>query len=250
MKQGIIFDIEEFGINDGPGIRTVIFLKGCPLRCVWCHNPEGISFEPQYLEKKTGKILCGYFVDATDMADKIIRNKAIYEMGGGGVTLSGGEPMAQPDFVMEFLHKAVPIHRVVETSGHAPTAVFRKIVALTDIVLMDLKHMDTEKHQRYTGVSNKLILKNLDHLCESGKEFIIRIPLIPNVNDDEENMQAVLSAVKGAKSLRRIELMPYNKFAGAKYTMLRQDYNPPFDPAQSPNITDIFEKANINTVVL
>ena len=250
MKKGIIFSIEEFAVNDGPGIRTVIFLKGCPLRCVWCHNPEGIAFEPQYLWKKTGRSLCGYSVDATELAGKIRKDKALFEMGQGGVTLSGGEPLAQPGFAMEFLQQVAPVHRVIETSGHAPADVFRDITDMTDLVLIDIKQMNPEKHWQYTGVTNRRIQDNLKHLCRSGKAFIARIPLIPGINDDEENMDAILSILREAKALLRVELMPYNKFAGAKYSMLRQEYHPPFDPLQPPQIINIFENYNINTIVL
>lgn len=237
-------------MNDGPGIRTVIFLKGCPLRCAWCHNPEGIAFEPQYMEKKTGRTLCGYAVDATALAEKMRQHRDVFEMSGGGVTLSGGEPLAQPLFVAEFLQQAAPVHRVIETSGYAPAAVFRETVALTDLVLFDLKLMDDEKHRQYTGVSNRQILENLDYLCVSGKSFIIRIPLIPEVNDNEANMLAALEAIRGAASLLRVELMPYNKFAGAKYSMLGQTFAPPFDASKAPDVINIFEKHNIKTVVL
>jgi pyruvate formate lyase activating enzyme len=237
-------------VNDGPGIRTVIFLKGCPLHCAWCHNPEGIAFEPQYMEKKTGRTLCGYSVDATGLANQMLRNKSIFEMSGGGVTLSGGEPLAQPLFVAEFLQQAAPIHRVIETSGYAPAAVFRETVALADLVLFDLKLMDDEKHKQYTGVSNRQILKNLNYLRTSGKAFIVRIPLIPEVNDNEANMLAALEAIQGATSLLRVELMPYNKFAGAKYSMLGKTFNPPFDASKAPHVINIFEKHNIKTAVL
>jgi pyruvate formate lyase activating enzyme len=250
MEKGIIFSIEEFGINDGPGIRTVIFLKGCPLRCVWCHNPEGIAFEPQYLEKKTGRTLCGYSADATELAHKMLKNKIIFELGNGGITVSGGEPLAQPEFVREFLQQMASIHRTIETSGFAPSDVFRSVIELTDLVLFDIKHTDTGKHKQYTGMSNKQILKNLDYLLCSGKPFVARIPLIPGVNDDEENMSAILSILKDAKSLQRVELMPYNKFAGAKYAMVGQAFNPPFDPQQAPYVTDIFEKQTIQTIIL
>ncbi|MDR2806503.1 MAG: radical SAM protein [Dysgonamonadaceae bacterium] len=250
MKKGIIFSIEEFGINDGPGIRTVIFLKGCPLRCVWCHNPEGISFEPQYLEKKSGRSLCGYSVDATELAQKMLKNKIIFEMGGGGVTLSGGEPLAQPGFTAEFLEQVAPVHRAIETSGMAPANVFREIIGLTDLTLIDVKQMNPEKHRQYTGVSNRQILENIDWLCASGKPFVARVPLIPGVNDDRENMQAILALFKGVPSLQRIELMPYNKFAGAKYPMLGQEYNPPFDSQNVHVVTDIFKNNNINAIIL
>jgi pyruvate formate lyase activating enzyme len=250
VKKGIIFSIEEFGVNDGPGIRTVIFLKGCPLCCAWCHNPEGISFEPQYMEKKTGRVLCGSVVDATELAIKMLRNKALFDMSGGGITLSGGEPLAQPEFTVEFLQQVAPVHRVIETSGYASEKVFREIVDLTDLVLIDLKLIDAEKHTYYTGVNNRQILANLNYLCASGKDFIVRIPLIPGVNDNEENMLAVREAIKGAKSLQRVELMPYNQFAGAKYGMLGREYKPPFDPTQLPKVINIFEKYNIKNIVL
>ncbi|MDR1527563.1 MAG: radical SAM protein [Dysgonamonadaceae bacterium] len=250
MKKGIIFSIEEFGINDGPGIRTVIFLKGCPLRCVWCHNPESISFEPQYLEKKSGRSLCGYSVDATELAQKMLKNKIIFEMGNGGVTLSGGEPLAQPGFTAEFLEQVAPVHRVVETSGMAPASVFREIVGLTDLTLIDVKQMNPEKHRQYTGASNRQILENIGWLCASGKPFVARIPLIPGVNDDDENLQAIQAMFKGVPSLQRIELMPYNKFAGAKYPMLGREYNPPFDLQSLHVTTDIFKNNNINAIVL
>ncbi|MDR2449952.1 MAG: pyruvate formate lyase-activating protein, partial [Prevotellaceae bacterium] len=137
-----------------------------------------------------------------------------------------------------------------ETSGYAPATVFREIVALTDLVLFDLKLMDEAKHKQYTGVSNGKILENLNYLCVSGKAFIIRIPLIPEVNDNEANMLAVLKAIRGATSLLRVELMPYNKFAGAKYPMLGQTFAPPFDVAKAPNVINVFEKHDIKTVVL
>ncbi len=250
MKEATVFSIEEFAIHDGPGIRTTIFLKGCPLRCAWCHNPEGIAPEPQYLYKKSGRTLCGYTMDSDTLAAQVFKNKDIYSLNEGGITLTGGEPLFQADFVIEFLQKIPSIHAAVETSGYAPAPVFDKVISCVDLVLFDVKLTDPVLHKKYTGVDNRLILKNLEHLCASQKDFIIRVPLIPGVNDTEKNMQDVLSLVKNAKSLLRVELMRYHKTAGAKYAMIGKKYDPPFDPDVSPHIYNPFEKHNIKTIIL
>ena len=154
MTKGIIFSIEEFAVNDGPGIRTIIFFKGCPLNCMWCHNPEGISFEPQYLEKKTGKELCGYSISAKELADKMLKDKDLFEMGEDGLTISGGEPLAQPGFLIKLLELTAPIHQTVETSGFAPLSLFKEVTSRADLILFDIKQTDEKKHRKYTGVSN------------------------------------------------------------------------------------------------
>lgn len=250
MKEAIIFSIEEFAIHDGPGIRTTIFLKGCPLRCVWCHNPEGISPEPQFLDKKDERVLCGYKIDSDTLAAQVLKNTDIYSFNKGGITLTGGEPLLQADFLIEFLEKVQKVHIAIETSGHASTSVFGKVISLVDLVLFDVKHMDPVLHQRYTGVSNRLILKNLEYLCQSQKDFIIRIPLIPGVNDTEKNMLDLLAVIKEVKSLLRVELLRYHQTAGAKYTMIGKKYDPPFDTEASPHIYNVFEKHNIKTMIL
>jgi pyruvate formate lyase activating enzyme len=257
MAEGIIFSIEEFAVHDGPGIRMIIFFKGCPLRCVWCHNPEGISFKPEYLEKPTGKELCGYTVSAKELADKMLKNKAVLEMGAGGITISGGEPLAQPDFLIELLQMTAPLHRAIETSGFAPLPVFKEVVSHTDMVLFDIKQTDEKKHLQYTGASNQLILENLDHLCSSGKEFVARIPLIPGMNDDEENMETIVSILRNAKSLIRVEFLRYNKFAGAKYRMSGREFRL---SQQENNLSvvegafsiplELFKKNNLNTLIV
>lgn len=248
---GTIFSIEEFAVNDGPGIRTTIFLKGCPLRCVWCHNPEGISPKPQYMDKKGERTLCGYRITADELAGQLLKNKDIYALNNGGITLTGGEPLLQADFVMELLQKIKPfVHTTIETSGYAPVFVFKEVIPLLDLILFDIKQMDPVLHKRYTGVDNRLILENLETLCSSGNKFIIRIPLIPGVNDTEKNMRAILKVVKGVESLARIELLRYNKIAGAKYSMIGKVYAPPFDPRALPQINNVFEENNIKTIIL
>ena len=251
VYQGIIFSIEEFAVNDGPGIRTTIFFKGCPLSCVWCHNPEGISQEPQYMMKKDEKTLCGYRITVEELANQILRNKDIYSLNKGGVTFTGGEPLFQAGFLLEILRRIKSeIHTAIETSGFASEIVFREVVSLLDLVLFDVKHTNPVQHKKYTGVDNRLIRKNLEYLCSSGKDFIIRIPLIPGVNDTKENMLTILDIIKDAKSLQRVEILRYHKMAGAKYSMIGKEYNPPFDPEIPPRVYNVFEENNINTIVL
>lgn len=252
MDHATIFSIEEFAVNDGPGIRTTIFFKGCPLHCAWCHNPEGISPYPQLMDKKGRKEICGYSVTVDDLAEKVLRNADIYSMNDGGITLTGGEPLFQAEFVIKFLEKVKPhVNTALETSGYAAPSVFKKVLPLLDYVLFDIKHMDPSEHAKYTGVDNKIIQENLGILRESSVKFYIRVPLIPGVNDSEENMINICNAVKNSKNLVRLELLRYNKMAGAKYPMIGQDYNPPFDTQAEPRIyTKIFEENGIKTIVL
>lgn len=251
-REAIIFSIEEFAVNDGPGIRTTIFFKGCPLHCAWCHNPEGISPEPQYLAKNGHRELCGYRVGVSELAERIKRNAAIYAMNEGGITLTGGEPFLQGDFIVELLRAVKPeINTAVETSGYASSRIFRQALPLLDYVLFDIKQMNPALHKRYTGVSNKIILKNLDILCASQTHFFIRVPLIPGVNDTRQDMRAICEAIKGADNLVRVELLRYNKMAGAKYPMLGLTYDPPFDTKAEPRVfIDIFEDYGIKAIAL
>lgn len=251
MSTGIIFSIEEFAVNDGPGIRTTIFLKGCPLQCVWCHNPEGMMPGPQYIYKKGERVLCGYSVTSDELAHKLLVNKDIYKLNKGGVTLTGGEPLLQPGFVIELLGKIKPeVHTAIETSGYASSEIFAKVASECDLVMFDVKQTDPLLHKQYTGVSNEPILKNLEYLCAGNTDFIVRIPLIPGVNDTHGNMLNIVSRIKGAGSLRRVEILPYNKLAGAKYSMVQKEYAPPFDTQKTPQIYDVFTEQGIRVEVL
>lgn len=248
--KGRVFSIEEFAVNDGPGIRTTVFLKGCPLRCAWCHNPEGWSPESQWLDKKGRKELCGYEISAGELARRISRDRELFRDSGGGVTFTGGEPLMQSEVLCEVMKLLPDIHKALETSGYASPDVFGSVLTLADLMLFDIKHADPEMHHRYTGVSNDLILKNLATLLESGKPFMARIPLIPGVNDTPENMEATACLLKGAKGLQRVELLRYNKVAGAKYPMAGLTYNPPFDENKEPEIHDTFTDKGIKLLVL
>jgi len=250
MSTGIVFDIKEFAVFDGPGIRTTVFMKGCPLRCQWCHNPEGLEFHPQLMvqySRCTGCGLCragcdhpecrgfdrclhacpnglislsGREVDSGELAAKLLRERDFWDISGGGVTLSGGEPLAQPEFLLDLLDKLEGVHRCVETSGFAPTDVFAAMCARTELVMMDLKLIDPDLHKQYTGQDNALILQNLDYLRQSGHPCIIRTPLIPGVTDTMENLSAIAKLLVGIPGLQRAELLPYNPMAGAKYPQL------------------------------
>lgn len=250
MSKGIIFSIEEFAINDGPGIRTTVFLKGCPLRCAWCHNPEGLSFAPQVMHSREGDRICGEEYTAEALAARLLKDKEFFAMNDGGVTITGGEPLAQPEFLRELLQLLHPVHRAVETSGYASEEVFRRILPHTDLFLFDLKAMNPETHKKYTGVDNAPILRNLRILRDSGKPFIIRLPLIPGVNDTEEHMSLVRDAVEGEPGLIRVEMLRYHKTAGAKYAMVDRKYDPPFDPEAEVRIYDTFKNTNIKTLLL
>ena len=250
MLQGTIFSIEEFALNDGPGIRTTVFLKGCPLGCVWCHNPEGIAFTPQLMKTAEGERTCGEIITTGALVERLLRHSEFLEQTGGGVTFTGGEPLAQPAFLEELLRKLAPVHRAIETSGYAPTEIFRRIISLADLTLFDIKTIDAGVHKKYTGADNNLILRNLQWLCESGKDFIIRLPLIPGVNDSLEAMEAVLEIIRDAPSLLRVEMLRYHRTAGAKYAMIGLDYSPPFDTGAEVEVHNVFENFHIKTIIL
>ena len=247
---GIIFSIEEFAVNDGPGIRTTVFLKGCPLRCMWCHNPEGQSPKPQPLTKQGRTEMCGYSIDAESLATRIKRDEDIFRDSNGGVTFTGGEPLVQALFLCDVMDRLDGIHKAVETCGHASTEVFQRVLDRVDFVLFDIKIADSNLHKRYTGVGNELIKANLKLLCESGKPFVARIPLIPGVNDTLENMEATANLVQGAKGLQRVELLRYHKTAGAKYPMIGLEYKPDFDENATPEIHDTFTEKGIKLLIL
>ena len=254
MKKGTIFDLKEFAVYDGPGLRQTVFLKGCPLRCNWCHNPEGLSFSQEVLRGSNGCIHCGACeavcpspdhcilcgkciracpknlrrfaareLSSRELADILLKNRA-FLAENGGVTFSGGEPLAQPGFLFETMDFLKPLHLAVETSGHVPEEVFREMLGRVDLVMMDIKHADSEVHREYAGVSNDRILANLALLKESGRPFIIRIPVIPQVNDSVENMERTAALLRGAGSLERLELLRYHQTAGAKYELLGKEY--------------------------
>lgn len=281
--KGCIFSIEEFSTFDGPGVRITVFLKGCPLQCMWCHNPEGQAFDIQWVRSPNGCLGCGACLEegrkacgvpsltaesvivcprhlvraagedvtAEELVARLQKNLTMVNAVGGGVTFSGGEPLAQPAFLKECLRQLCgKTHRALQTSGYATPQLFADILPHCDFLLYDLKLMDSERHRTYTGVDNVNILENYRTLVKSGTPFITRIPLIPTVNDTAENITATAEFMAGL-GVDRIELLPYNRAAGAKYALLSQAYSPTFDGSLPPNPRrEIFEHYGIGVTIL
>ena len=246
---GIVFDIKEMGVHDGPGLRTTVFLKGCPLRCVWCHNPEGLSRNPQLSARESACRHCGLCrrgcnhpdcqsfgrclhicplgllsVSGKEMtpqalAKKLLRNKPLYD-AGGGVTFSGGEPLLQGEFLHAVLDELEGVPVALETSGYAEESLFESVIARMDLVYMDIKLADPAQHRKYTGVTNEKILKNLEILRNSGKKAVIRTPLIPGITDTPETLAAIQNLIGQLPW----EQLPYNPMAGAKYAYFGMEY--------------------------
>ena len=234
--KGLIFSVKRYSIHDGPGIRVTFFMKGCPLSCRWCHNPEGISPEPESVEQieKVGEMefsvteQAGKYYSPDDIFDILDKEKIFIEESKGGVTFSGGEPMLQPEFLLETLRKckSAGYHTAVDTSGYSQPENFNSIIPFTDLFLFDIKHLDDLKHLNCTGVSNELIMSNLQLLLESGKDIMIRIPVIPGINDDKEHLESLRDFIlkHKCKNLRKINLLPYHMIGSSKYKKFNVPY--------------------------
>jgi pyruvate formate lyase activating enzyme len=269
----LVTNIQGYSIHDGPGIRTVVFLKGCGLECQWCSNPECISPQPEVgfiknLCTKCGKcaevcpdgaliyeegelpridrercsgcgvcssvcsykaiVLYGEQMNADEVFDAVNRDKMFYQTSGGGVTVSGGEALMQPQFVCDLFEKCrrAGIHTCVETSGYIAESALRQVLPYTDLVLYDLKHLNSEKHRQYTGKPNDLILSNAKIVAASGVETLFRMPLIPKINDDMQNIKMTAEFLHelGNNTLR-IELMPYHRLGKGKYESLDKEFH-------------------------
>lgn len=223
--RGMIFDIQRASFHDGPGIRTTVFFKGCPLRCKWCHNPESWSFKPEifYNHDGTTKVV-GQLLTVEEVMAEVLADRAFYESSGGGVTLSGGEPMAQFAFALALLKecKAQGIHTCLETSGYAPTERFQAVLPFVDLFLYDYKATGPD-HLQYTGVGQELILANLQMLYEAGAEIILRCPLVPGINDRREHLEAIARLEREYPRLRGIEIMVYHNLGYDKAKRLRRE---------------------------
>ncbi len=225
--KGIIFDIKHYAIHDGPGIRQTVFMKGCPLGCWWCHNPESRSREPfsyQKTEKMDGRELLvtetiGKEYTVQELMQIIEKDRIFFEESGGGVTFSGGEPLLQFDFLLETLRQCQnrEIHTSVDTTGHISKDRLVQAAQFTDLFLYDMKQMDDALHRKYTGVGNELILDNLRMLDEMGKEIWIRYALIPGFNDQEENLLNMLAFLQKLKQQPKVSILPYHKIGSHKY---------------------------------
>jgi pyruvate formate lyase activating enzyme len=221
MTSGIVFDIKEFSIHDGPGIRTTVFLKGCPMACMWCHNPEGQSRQPQVIRGLAGERIAGKEYTAIELAELLNQQVYILRANEGGITFSGGEPLMQTDFVAEVIDLLDDMHVLLDTSGYGQEQDFRRLVDRSDLVFFDLKLIDGMMHQHYTSCDNDLILRNLHLLNEMDKPFVVRVPLVPGVTDTNQNLASIVQILCGLSGLMRVDLLPYNKAAGSKYQYTR-----------------------------
>jgi len=227
--KGLIFSVKRYSVHDGPGIRVTFFMKGCPLSCWWCHNPEGISPLPEKVEQieKVGERefrkdeMAGVYYSVNEILDIIGQERIFISESKGGVTFSGGEPLLQTDFLLEALIacKSKGYHTAVDTSGYSKQEDFLSIVPFTDLFLFDIKHLDAEKHNLYTGVSNELILSNFKMILQTGKEVMVRVPVIPGLNDDPVNLEKLKVFFTGSacKNLKKINLLPYHRIGASKY---------------------------------
>ena len=222
--KGIVFDIKEFALNDGPGIRTTVFMKGCPLQCRWCHNPEGIDPVPQRMVSASGCRIAGREYDTETLAAILKRNADVFADTGGGVTFSGGEPLMQAEFIEEVIGSLEGIHVLLDTSGCALPETFVHVVSKVQHVYYDLKLIDPEQHLRWTGKSNTFILQNILTLDTMQVAYTIRVPLIPSVTDTPENFYFLAEFINHLKNPQEIHFLPYNTLAGAKYPSVGMKY--------------------------
>jgi pyruvate formate lyase activating enzyme len=271
MITGTVFDIRKYSIHDGPGIRTAVFFKGCPLGCRWCHNPEGRSYHRELILHSARCILCddclnvcpngaisrkddaihinrirckssgectlvcsaealqmvGREMNVQQVMKEIESDRVFYEQSGGGVTFTGGEPLSQPRFLVELLSACQTngLHTSLDTSGFCSWRVLDEVRSFVDLFLYDLKLMDETRHRHWTGVSNKSILTNLRRLSGAGHKIIIRIPLVPGINNDEENLQQTATFLSTLGHVPQVELLPYHNIAEAKYAGLGMSYD-------------------------
>jgi pyruvate formate lyase activating enzyme len=232
MEKGIIFDIKEFAVHDGPGIRLTIFLKGCYLKCAWCHNPEGLSQKPQQIISDIGSRNVGQWFSSQALADIIQKEADVLRANDGGVTFSGGDPLMQAAFVADVIQQLEKLHVLIDTAGYGSEQDFKRVMQGVDMVYFDLKFIDTQLHERWTGVANKAILENLQLLSSTGIPFVIRIPLIPGVTDTEKNLGAIAKHVYQLPGLLRVDLLPYNRSAGAKYKSCGLSFEPDWNETQ------------------
>lgn len=235
-ETGRIFDIQRFSIHDGPGIRTLVFLKGCLLRCKWCCNPESQNTHTEQIVFNGNVKRVGQDVSVAEVMETIEKDRVYYERSGGGVTLSGGECLAQADFATALLTacKESGITTAIETTASVKQEVVKRILPFVDVVLLDIKHMNPEKHKKYTGRDNQLILDNSKLIAQSDVELIIRVPVIPGFNDTKEEIGAIVNYVKTLKTIKEIHLLPYHqmgidKYKGLGRTYTLADIKPPTD---------------------
>ncbi len=224
--KGRIFDIQKFSVHDGPGIRTIVFLKGCALRCKWCCNPESQSRDTEIMKTENGDKTVGKDVCVGEIIDEVLKDRAYYRRSGGGITLSGGECLLQSDFSAALLEAAQEngINTAIESTGFAEFKNIEKLLPFLDVFLMDIKHIDSDKHQKFTGQPNGLILENAKKIAEKANKLIIRVPVIPTFNDTTEEISEIAKFAKDLPGVGEIHLLPYHRYGTDKYKWLGRTY--------------------------
>ncbi len=254
MEKGIVFDIRHFSVHDGPGIRTTVFLKGCPLRCAWCHNPESQNPLPEIstrINRLDGKEyrqteIIGKQMTVSEVFHEIETHITFFDESGGGVTFSGGEPLMQPTFLEALLKKCMAngIPTAVDTCGYGSANVFEKILPYSNLLLFDIKLINPSQHHKYTGADNQQILKNLFWLDSMKASIIVRIPLIPQITDSTDNLLAIKGIVEQCQNVRHVDLLPYHHMAKDKYRRLNIPYSlsnlKPYKPERLKEIANLF----------
>ena len=223
---GRIFDIQKFSVHDGPGIRTIVFLKGCALRCKWCCNPESQKSEIQTMMQNGKEKLIGRDVTVAEVLQTVKQDMPYYRRSGGGMTLSGGEMLCQSDFAYALLRgaKESAINTAAETTGFASWETIEKLLPYIDTVLMDIKHIDSAKHKAFTTQPNELILENAVKIGKNAKKLIIRVPVIPTFNDTPAEIEAIARFAASLEGVAEINLLPYHRFGKDKYEGLGREY--------------------------
>lgn len=227
QTKGRIFDIQRYSIHDGCGIRTIVFLKGCVLKCRWCCNPESQSYEIETMKVNGDKKIIGQDVTVGEILQIVERDRPYYRRTGGGLTLSGGESLCQPEFARDLLWgaKSAGISTAMESMGCASFEIIESILPYLDQYLLDIKHMDTDKHKKFTGKSNELMLENAKKIAASQMtELSIRIPVIPTFNDTREEIAAIAKFADTLPGVKKIHLLPYHRLGQDKYEGLYRTY--------------------------
>ncbi len=225
-QTGRIFDIQRFSIHDGPGIRTIVFLKGCYLRCRWCCNPESQEYGIQELTMNGETKTVGRDITVRELMGELEKDRQYYQRSGGGITLSGGEAMAQPDFTEALLRAChdYGFTTAIETTAFADRSVVARLIPHIDYVLMDIKHMDAAKHKAYTGQSNEKILDNARYIAEHASSLTIRVPTVPGFNDTPEEITAIARFANTLYGVRELHLLPYHRLGQDKYAGIGRTY--------------------------
>ena len=254
--KGRIFDVQRYSIHDGPGIRSIVFLKGCIFECKWCCNPESQSPEIQIMKVQGENKTIGRDVTAEEVLEEVMKDIIYYRRSGGGITLSGGEALLQPEFVSALFQgaKYYGINTALESTGDADFSVIQeKILPYLDLFLMDIKHMNSEKHGLYTGRTNGRILENAKKIAQTGKQLIIRVPVIPGFNDSPEEIYEIAKFSSSLPGVRELHLLPYHRLGEDKYKGLEREYTlqgivPP-DEAHMNLLKAAAEKVNLKVQI-